>query len=500
MKRIALFPLAAIGLAACQDATQPIEMGTRERPALGIASVPPPATPVAHLTLQSEPGDFIGQGGTFDITYTPENSQSFFATIPFTIGPDDDPAGVRFVLGTVTGGPDNTFALLTFGTDQLGIPIQPDFYPDAERAPFASVGHPGLDINFQNRGCNTLTGEFTIDEVTFFSGPSGQEIKTFSASFEQHCEGADPALFGTFTYDATIPNTPPAADAGGLYAGDEGSAVAFDGSGSSDPDGDALTFAWDFGDQDTGTGPTPSHTYADNGSYTVSLTVTDPSGASHTDQTTATIANVAPTVSAGANDMIFSGQTFALSASFSDPGVDDATWQTTVDWGDLTSDAGSSDDQSAPITGSHIYLAPGDYTVTVTVTDKDGGVGSDQLTLTVKAIPMAMDIKPGSFPNSINTKRRGVIPVAVLTGSQPAGVAAVDATTIIDASVEFAGAAIAHRRGHTEDVDGDGQADRVYHFRTQITNLQAGDASATLTAQLADGRFIEGTDSVRIVR
>ena len=92
-------------------------------------------------------------------------------------------------------------------SNQLGIPIQPGFYPDVERAPFASQGHPGLAINFQNRGCNTLTGEFTIHEVTFFSGESGLEIETFSASFEQHCEGADPALFGTFTYDArgTVP-------------------------------------------------------------------------------------------------------------------------------------------------------------------------------------------------------------------------------------------------------------------------------------------------------
>ena len=52
----------------------------------------------------------------------------------------------------------------------------------------------------------------------------------------------------------------------------------FDGSGSADPDGTVATYAWDFGDGATGTGSTPSHTYATTGSYTVSLQVTDNAG------------------------------------------------------------------------------------------------------------------------------------------------------------------------------------------------------------------------------
>jgi hypothetical protein len=162
----------------------------------------------ARLTLQSEPGDFIGQGGSYDITYTPENSSFFSPQIRRSL-PNGSPAELLFVLGTVTSGSDNTFALLFFGTDQLGIPIQPGFYPDAQRADFASPGHPGLDVSFQNRGCNTVAGEFTIDYVTFATTPSGLQIDTFGARFEQHCEGATPALFGTFTYSATTPSAVP---------------------------------------------------------------------------------------------------------------------------------------------------------------------------------------------------------------------------------------------------------------------------------------------------
>ena len=163
------------------------------------------ATPTAHLFLESEPGDYIGQGLNFDITYTPSNSAFFFPQIRRTIGSPGEPAELLFVLGTVTGGLDNTFALLFFGTDGLGIPMQPGFFPDAERADFASPGHPGLDISFQNRGCNTLTGDFTVHDVAFSSAAAvatGSSIERFAASFEQHCEGFSPALLGTFSYQA----------------------------------------------------------------------------------------------------------------------------------------------------------------------------------------------------------------------------------------------------------------------------------------------------------
>src|SRR5205823_13510978 len=90
-------------------------------------------------------------------------------------------------------------------------------------------------------------------------------------------------------------NQPPTAAPGGPYAGNEGTALAFDGAGSSDPEGDALTYAWSFGDGASGAGATPSHAYADNGTYTVTLVVTDTHGAASTPvTTTTTVTNVAP--------------------------------------------------------------------------------------------------------------------------------------------------------------------------------------------------------------
>jgi PKD repeat protein len=83
------------------------------------------------------------------------------------------------------------------------------------------------------------------------------------------------------------PNRAPIADAGGPYAST--GSVTFDGSGSSDPDGDSLAYTWDFGDGSGGTGVAPTHTYTASGTYGVRLVVTDGRGGSAADSTTASI-------------------------------------------------------------------------------------------------------------------------------------------------------------------------------------------------------------------
>jgi hypothetical protein len=81
----------------------------------------------AHLTLHSENGDFIGQGMNFDLTYVSPSS-TVSADIRRTL-PDGSPAELLWVLDQHSA--TNTFATLFFGTDALGIPIQPGSYGDA---------------------------------------------------------------------------------------------------------------------------------------------------------------------------------------------------------------------------------------------------------------------------------------------------------------------------------------------------------------------------------
>ncbi len=181
-------------------------------------------------------------------------------------------------------------------------------------------------------------------------------------------------------------NHPPTAAVGDPYSGTEGTAVAFDGSGSTDPDGDPLAYAWSFGDGGTGAGVKPSHAYVGAGSYTVTLTVTDPQGASSAPaSTTATIANAAPVVRAGPDQTVDVGSPVTLNATFTD-GVNDGPWAYGIDWGDGSPQtSGTTSSQSSPITATHTYTAAGANTVRVTVTDNLGAAGSGTITVTASS-------------------------------------------------------------------------------------------------------------------
>ena len=75
-------------------------------------------------------------------------------------------------------------------------------YTGASRAAFQAAGSPGLEITGEGRGCNTLTGQFDVTELAF--SPLG-EITVFDATFEQHCEGLTPALYGRIRIESPAP-------------------------------------------------------------------------------------------------------------------------------------------------------------------------------------------------------------------------------------------------------------------------------------------------------
>jgi hypothetical protein len=106
---------------------------------------------------------------------------------------------------------------------------------------------------------------------------------------------ASNALAGSTTTSITVTNVnrAPVADPGGPYTGVPGMPIQLDGSRSADPDGQPLEYAWDFGDGGTGSGATPSHTYASSAGspYTVALFASD-GALSDTATTTATLQDV----------------------------------------------------------------------------------------------------------------------------------------------------------------------------------------------------------------
>jgi len=130
----------------------------------------------------------------------------------------------------------------------------------------------------------------------------------------------------------------------------------------------------------------------------------------------------------------------------------------------------------------------------VIIDTDDGDVeneGFDALKV-AETFPIVINIKPDSFPNSINPNSKGVIPVAILTTE------VFDATTVDPGSVRFgpSEAIEKHGVGHIEDVDMDGDDDVVYHFPTQDSGIQCGDTTAMLTGTTLGGQSVMGLDSI----
>ena len=91
-------------------------------------------------------------------------------------------------------------------------------------------------------------------------------------------------------------NWPPVANAGGIYKGHENEEITFNGSKSFDPDGDNISYEWNFGDGSVGYGMIVKHAYAKDGIYTVTLTVIDSKGHSNTDRALVYIDDTPPIV------------------------------------------------------------------------------------------------------------------------------------------------------------------------------------------------------------
>src|SRR2546421_6937379 len=139
----------------------------------------------------------------------------------------------------------------------------------------------------------------------------------------------------------TGPNQPPVAVAGGPYSTTTGT-VTFDGSRSSDADGDALTYRWDFGDGKTGEGVAPSHTYTAVGTFTVSLVVKDAKNAtSPAATTTAQVTNAAPSIAVGSNGTVPTGAPYDLAVQFNDAPAMGSPWAYNIEWGDRTTSTGT---------------------------------------------------------------------------------------------------------------------------------------------------------------
>lgn len=195
--------------------------------------------------------------------------------------------------------------------------------------------------------------------------------------------------------EATVENVPPTAViTPSATTGEAPITLSFDGSNSSDADGTLTSYSWNFGDGSSASSKVASHTYTDAGSYTISLTVSDNLGTTHTTSTSVIItepaddANQPPqakmTVTATSGKAPLTISFSATGSSDSDGSIASYSWN----FGDGSSASG--------ISATHTYTAEATYTATLRVTDDKGLTSTASKTIVVEPAeedtPFAIEI------------------------------------------------------------------------------------------------------------
>jgi len=187
------------------------------------------------------------------------------------------------------------------------------------------------------------------------------------------------------TVTVTVSDGSPMADAGGPYdAALVNTAVTFDGSASSDPNGSIANYNWVFGDGGSDSDATlsgTSYTYSapsTPGSYTVTLTVTDDDGKTDSDTADIRIHQV-PLADAGGNQSAEVGAVVNFDGSGSEDQDSDGSISSYA-W-DLNDDGDYKD--AVGTTASKSWAVAGTYTVGLRVIDNDGAADTDEITVTV---------------------------------------------------------------------------------------------------------------------
>ncbi len=285
----------------------------------------------------------------------------------------DDQGGYSLTL-TVTdgdGGSDSASATITIANAAPVI--------DSLSAP--SSGDEGTTLSFV--GTATDPGNDTLN-YSWIWGDSTPSASSASATHSYADNGNYTVTFGVTDGDGgstyqtatvAIANVSPTITSMSVSNGDEGQQLSFSGA-ASDPGADTLTYSWGWGDSTAATtGAAATHAYTDEGSYTVTLTVTDDDAGSTTQQATVTISNTAPTAPAiSGPSTATEGDVLSFSAASTDAGADTLSYS--WDWGDSSS-------TSSGTTTTHSYDDEGSYTLTVSVDDGDGGTASAQYTVVV---------------------------------------------------------------------------------------------------------------------
>jgi uncharacterized protein YjdB/PKD repeat protein len=245
-----------------------------------------------------------GCNGEWASIYTTDQAAQFGALfIEFYV--DGNPRKARGYFKNVAGEVIDQFTVWSGAPVPNNVPVAMDDGHTTDEDVTLNVATPGVLGNDTDADGDPLTAVLGTDVTngTLTLGSDGSFTYVPNADFfgtdgftYVSKDGTDDSNVATVTITVTGVNDAPVADAGGPYAGTVDVAVTFDGSGSADVDGTIVSYAWDFGEGNTGSGAGPSHTYVTDGTFTVSLTVTDDGGATDTATESVTVTAAALTV------------------------------------------------------------------------------------------------------------------------------------------------------------------------------------------------------------
>jgi hypothetical protein len=365
-----------------------------------------------------------------------------------------------------TGMEVTQFTIDFAGIDDGGrVTIFNSVYPDGVVVPGSYVYLGGTGT--ANLADYVADGQNRVVVTQVDNCPTGNNLQVARVILNGEAISADP-----------VENTAPVADAGADQTFDcvvSDVEVSLNGSLSSDPDGDPLSYSWSLNGNVVST-DVAFNMVLGGGVHVFALTVSDGSESAVDEVVIAVnVDETAPSISAPEDVSVYANTAGGFSGSIGMPEVSDQC------------DANPLISNNAP----QVFTL-GETEVIWTATDAAGNSATAKQIVTVQRFPILVDIKPESDNNVVNLKSKGVIPVAVLTDAD------FDATLLDASTLLFGrGQAKPDHGGHLEDVDNDGDIDLMLHFRVQDTELLSSDNEILLIGQTVSGIPVAGSDAVK---